>query len=142
MPIDEVILFLKHVPGDQLFAPMLLLLLDLRPAGVCGLRRSGVDLEARVISVETTRTNVERTVVEKATKSKVGKRKLPLPKAVSIALKSFRATQAADKSTAGDGYEISDAWSSTSSAARSRRIGCAGAVTSSARLSRSCAATG
>lgn len=86
---------------------MLLALIGMRPAEVCGLRWSAVDLEAGTLSVELTRTLVEGEVEEKVPKSEKGKRKLPLPKPLHAALKAFRARQATEAIKAGELYERS-----------------------------------
>ncbi|MGY1499180.1 site-specific integrase [Streptomyces sp. QTS52] len=104
---DEVRVFLAHVAGDRLHAVMLLSLIGLRPAEVCGLRWRDVDLEAGTVSVEETRTLVAGVVVEKDTKSASGERILPLPVIVLAALKVFRARQARERLAAGNGYESS-----------------------------------
>lgn len=104
---DEVKVFLAHVAGDRLNAVMLLSLIGLRPAEVCGLRWRDVDLDAGTISVETTRTLVEGVVVEKDAKSDSGERKLPLPAVVLAALKAFHRAQAKERLKAGEGYESS-----------------------------------
>lgn len=102
---DEVKAFLTHISSDRLYAVMLLSLIGLRPAEVCGLRWIDVDLAAGTLSVETTRTLVEGVVIEKDAKSEAGERKLPLPAPVLAALKAFRKRQAAEKLAAGEGYE-------------------------------------
>jgi len=104
---DEVKTFLSHVAGDRLYAVMLLSLIGLRPAEVCGLRWRDVDLDAGTLSVETTRTLVEGVVIEKEAKSEAGERKLPLPAVVLAALKAFRARQAKERLKAGEGYAAS-----------------------------------
>ncbi|GAQ69684.1 transposase from transposon Tn916 [Streptomyces turgidiscabies] len=104
---DEVKVFLAHVAGDRLHAVMLLSLIGLRPAEVCGLRWRDVDLEAGTVSVEETRTLVAGVVIEKDTKSASGERKLPLPTIVLAALRVFRARQARERLAAGNGYEAS-----------------------------------
>jgi integrase len=75
--------FLGSLAGERLHAPMLLSLLGLRPAEVCGLRWSDVDLDAGELKVERTRTLVASdggiVVVEKGPKSASGRRTLPLP---------------------------------------------------------------
>lgn len=102
----EVVPFLRHIATDRLHAPMLLLL-GLRPAEVCGLRWSDVNLKDGTLAVVETRTNVETTVVEKAQKSAAGKRKLPLPTVVLAALKAFHKIQAEEKLKAGKAYQAS-----------------------------------
>lgn len=104
---DEVKVFLAHVAGDRLHAVMLLSLIGMRPAEVCGVRWSDVDLDAGTIRVEATRTLVAGEVIEKDTKSEAGERWLPLPTVVLVALKAFRARQAKEKLKAGEGYDAS-----------------------------------
>jgi integrase len=101
---DEVRTFLVAIKGERLFAPMLLSLLGMRPAEVCGLRWSDVDLDAEELRIENTRTLVDGVMIEKETKSEKGTRALPLPGPVTAALKSFKATQAAEKLALGEGY--------------------------------------
>ncbi|MCA1675033.1 MAG: site-specific integrase [Actinobacteria bacterium] len=90
---------------------MLLSLLGLRPAEVCGLCWSDVDLDAGALKVERTRTLVASdggiVVVEKGPKSASGRRTLPLPPQVTAALKALKATQAAEKLRAGAAYQDS-----------------------------------
>ncbi|MET9559974.1 MULTISPECIES: tyrosine-type recombinase/integrase [Streptomyces] len=102
----EVGAFIGAMKGDRLYAPLLLSLMGLRPAEVCGLRWSDIDLEAATLSIANTRTLMgNRTVVEKDTKSMAGERVLPLPALVREALKAFRARQAKERLAAGEGYE-------------------------------------
>lgn len=97
---SEVGAFDAAMKGDRLFA-LLLSVMGLRPAGVCCLRWSDIDLDAATLSIANTRTMMRRrTVVGKDTKSMAGERMLPLPSLVREALKRFRATQAV-----GEGYE-------------------------------------
>lgn len=108
----EVRAFLVSIREDRLRAPMLLSLMGLRPAEVCGLRWSDVDLDAGTLKVETTRTLVAiegpLVVVEKGPKSAAGLRTLPLPAPVAAALKAFKAHQAKEKLAAGpEAYEDS-----------------------------------
>jgi integrase len=100
----EVKLFLGANRGDRLYAPVLLSLIGMRPAEVCGLRWEAVDLESGILTIELTRTLVEGEVEEKGPKSEKGKRKLPLPKLVLAALKSFKVRQSAEKLAAGASY--------------------------------------
>lgn len=78
--------FLRGIKGDRLFAVMLLSLLGLRPGDVCGLKWSAVDLKARTLRVEWTRTLVGSQIEEKETKTRTGVRTLPLPAPVIAAL--------------------------------------------------------
>ncbi|MCE7010014.1 site-specific integrase [Kibdelosporangium philippinense] len=103
----EVRQFLTAIRDYRLYAPVLLSLIGMRPAEVCGLRWSAVDLEAGTLSVELTRTLVDGEVEEKGPKSEKGKRKLPLPKPLHAALKTFKAEQAAEAIHAGEAYERS-----------------------------------
>lgn len=104
----EVRVFLGSLTGQRLHAVMLLSLLGLRPAEVCGLRWPDVDLDAATLTVATTRTLVATddgtVVVEKAPKSASGRRSLPLPTQVTAALRTFRALQAREKLAAGPAY--------------------------------------
>lgn len=105
----EVRTFLTGIRGDRLFAPLLLSLLGMRPAEVCGLRWSDVDLDADVLTIANTRTLVAGAVVEKAPKShrvgrRTGIRALPIPAPVAAALRTFRARQAAERLAAGASY--------------------------------------
>ncbi|WP_055525844.1 tyrosine-type recombinase/integrase [Streptomyces graminilatus] len=102
---EEVKEFLRGSKTDRLFAPILLSFLGLRPAEVCGLKWSAVDLEAGVVKVEMTRTLVGHVVEEKETKTEAGQRTLPLPAPVLQALKAFHARQAAEKLKAGEAYQ-------------------------------------
>ncbi len=103
---SEVGAFVVAMRSDRLFAPLLLSLRGFRPAEVCGLRWSDIDLDAATLSIANTRTMMgNRTVVEKDTKSMAGERVLSLPSLVREALKAFRATQAVERLAAGEGYE-------------------------------------
>ncbi|MFE7964778.1 tyrosine-type recombinase/integrase [Streptomyces cellulosae] len=103
---SEVGAFVAAMKSDRLFAPLLLSVMGLRPAEVCGLRWSDIDLAAATLSIANTRTMMgNRTVVEKDTKSMAGERVLPIPSLVREALKTFRATQAVERLAAGEGYE-------------------------------------
>lgn len=106
---EEVKTFLASLSGDRLQAIMLLTLIGMRPAEVCGLRWSDVDLDAGTVKVgEKTRTIVwgedGGKVVEKGAKSAAGKRKLPLPASVAAALLELQARQADEKQAAGEAY--------------------------------------
>lgn len=113
---DEVRAFLGAIRNERLFAVMLLALIAERPAEVCGLRwADDVDLEAGTIAVgDNTRTIVydrslprgqRNKVVEKGAKTEAGKRLLPLPLPVSVALTIFRGIQQQEREAAGEGYE-------------------------------------
>ncbi|WP_369368842.1 site-specific integrase [Streptomyces sp. CG4] len=96
------------IRGERLYAALLLSLMGLRPAEVCGLRWEDVDLESATIVIANTRTMMgNRYVVEKDTKSLAGERDLPLPTPVLAALKAFRARQAEEKLALGEAYVVS-----------------------------------
>ncbi|MFF1562681.1 site-specific integrase [Streptomyces sp. NPDC058293] len=102
----EVHSFVLAVKSERLRAPLLLSLMGLRPAEVCGLRWSDVDLDKGTLSITNTRTMMgNRTVVEKSVKSTAGERLLPLPVLVSDALLQFAAVQSAEERAAGAAYE-------------------------------------
>lgn len=103
--VQEVQTFVQGVKGERLYAPLLLSLMGLRPAEVCGLRWEDVDLDNATIIIANTRTMMgNRYVVEKDTKSLAGERELPLPAPVLAALKSFKTLQAKEKLALGEAY--------------------------------------
>ncbi len=71
--VQEIQTFIHGVRTERLYAALLLSLMGLRPAEVCGLRWEDVDLEAATITIANTRTMMgNRYVVEKDTKSLAG----------------------------------------------------------------------
>lgn len=103
--VDEVQTFVRGIVDDRLFAPLLLSLMGLRPAEVCGQRWTDINLEDGILSITVTRTMVgNHRVLEKDTKTASGERSLPLPRAPWEALKRLRAQQVAEKLAAGEGY--------------------------------------
>jgi integrase len=101
----EVRTFLAGIKGERLYPVLLLSLMGLRPAEVCGLRWSDVDHAAGTLAAgKNTRTLVDGEVEEKSAKSVAGDRGLPMPEAVRASLKTFKATQAAEKLAAGEAY--------------------------------------
>lgn len=109
---EEVKKFLAAIRGERLQVVMLLSLMGLRPAEVAGLRwKEDVDLVAGTLWVRNTRTIVwgesGGQVVEKAPKSKAGKRSLPLPAPVAAALMEFQSRQADEKELADAAYQES-----------------------------------
>ncbi|SRR6266567_195980 len=109
---DEVRVFLASLEGQRLLAPMLLSLMGLRPAEVCGMRwAEDVDLDDQTLTVANTRTltwtDEGGQVVEKPPKTDAGERTLPLPAFVVPALRTFKAMQARERLAAGEGYESS-----------------------------------
>jgi integrase len=106
--VEEVHSFVRAVEDDRLYAALLLSLMGLRPAEICGMRWADVDLGKATLAVTNTRTLMgNKTVVEKDTKSLAGERQLPLPDLVRETLMRFGATQAAEKRAAGERYEDS-----------------------------------
>jgi integrase len=106
--VREVQTFVHGVKEERLYAPLLLSLMGLRPAEVCGLRWEDCDLDNATITIANTRTMMgNRYVVEKDTKSLAGERELPLPAPVLAALKSFKALQAKAKLVLGEAYSDS-----------------------------------
>lgn len=106
--VQEVQKFIHGIMGERLYAALLLSLMGLRPAEVCGLRWEDVDLENATIVIANTRTMMgNRHVVEKDTKSLAGERDLPLPAPVLVALKAFRALQAEERLALGEAYVVS-----------------------------------
>jgi integrase len=101
----EVRAFLNAIRDERLYPVLALSLMGLRPAEVCGLRWSDIDLEAGTLTVANTRTLVDGKVEEKGPKSEKGKRPLPLPRFVAAALRTFRARQAAERLEAGELYQ-------------------------------------
>ncbi|MGW2934825.1 site-specific integrase [Streptomyces sp. NPDC001156] len=102
---DEVRAFVAGIVEERLYAPLLLSLMGLRPAEVCGLRWFDIDLDARTLWIANTRTLMNNSVVvEKDTKSEAGDRGLPLPGVVVDALRKFRAQQAKERLALGADY--------------------------------------
>lgn len=103
--VAEVQTFIRGLPGDRLAAPLLLSLMGMRPAEVCGQRWLDVDLDVGILGITTTRTMIgNHRVLEKDTKTATGERALPLPNGVWEALRQFRTLQAAECVAAGEGY--------------------------------------
>lgn len=103
----EVRAFLKVASEDRLHACWRLSLYGMRRAEVCGLRWDDVDLEARTVTVTTTRVLVDSEVIVKAPKSKRSGRTLPLDDTLVAALKDLRKLQAAERLAAGEAYKPS-----------------------------------
>ncbi|MGA5143127.1 tyrosine-type recombinase/integrase [Streptomyces azureus] len=106
--VQEVQKFIQGIRGERLYAALLLSLMGLRPAEVCGLRWDDVDLGNATIVIANTRTMMgNRYVVEKDTKPLAGERVLPLPALVLAALKAFRALQVDERLALGEAYVVS-----------------------------------
>ncbi|MFI6123236.1 tyrosine recombinase XerC [Streptomyces sp. NPDC051064] len=103
--VAEVQTFIRGMEQDRLFAPLLLSLMGLRPAEVCGQRWTDVDLDVGILEITTTRTMIgNNKVLEKDTKTASGERALPLPQGPWEALRRFRDRQAAERLAAGEAY--------------------------------------
>lgn len=103
--VAEVQAFIRGIESDRLYAPLLLSLMGLRPAEVCGIRWSDVDLKLGTLETANTRTMVgNKSVLEKDTKTEAGERVLPLPPKAWDALKKYKAMQAKDRLSAGTAY--------------------------------------
>ncbi|MDF2712329.1 MAG: integrase family protein [Nonomuraea muscovyensis] len=103
--VAEVQTFIRGIEDDRLFAPLLLSLMGLRPAEVCGQRWTDVDLEVGTLDVANTRTMIGNVrVLEKDTKTASGERILPLPRGPWEALRAFQVRQAAEREFAGEAY--------------------------------------
>lgn len=103
--VAEVQTFVRGIGRDRLFAPLLLSLMGMRPAEVCGQRWTDMDLESGILSITITRTMIgNHRVLEKDTKTASGERALPLPQGPWEALRCFRTVQDAEKAAAGEGY--------------------------------------
>ncbi len=111
--VAEVQTFIRGIADDRLFAPLLLSLMGLRPAEVCGLQwerdvTPGAEGALGQIALTTTRTMVGNAyTVEKSTKTLAGERTLPLPPLMDKALRSYKARQAAERLAAGEGHAVS-----------------------------------
>jgi integrase len=103
----DVRAFLRSADADRLAACWRLSLYGLRRGEVLGLRWDDVDLDARTVTVRNTRVVVGPEVIEKRPKSNNGERTLPLDNALTAALRSLRARQAAERLEAGEAYAAS-----------------------------------
>ncbi|MFB7781516.1 tyrosine recombinase XerC [Streptomyces vinaceus] len=103
--VVEVQKFIKAIEDDRLYAPLLMSLMGLRPAEVCGQRWRDIDLQLATLEMANTRTMLGNgTVLEKDAKTAAGERVLPLPSKALEALKRFRAQQARERLAAGEAY--------------------------------------
>ncbi|MEW1671625.1 tyrosine-type recombinase/integrase [Streptomyces noursei] len=106
--VPEVQAFIQGIREDRIYAPLLLSLMGLRPAEVCGLRWKDVDLENATITIANTRTMMgNRYVVEKDTKSFAGERELPLPAVVLSAIAALKQLQEMEREAFGEAYVAS-----------------------------------
>lgn len=103
----EVEKVLAHIDGDRYAIAWHLALAGLRLGEICGLRWSDVDLKASTITVENTRLQRGKKHIEKAPKSRAGRRELPLPDHLTTVFKAARKVQAADRLQLGEAYVAS-----------------------------------
>jgi integrase len=90
----EVQTFLAAIASTREYAVILLSLLGMRPAEVCGLTWSHVDLDAGTLTIASSRTEVHgHGTITKAPKTRAGRRTLSLPAPVLAALRALKATQ-------------------------------------------------
>lgn len=101
---NEVRTFLAAIRTDRLYAPILLGMLGLRPAEVCGLKWDQVDLTRKQLTISVTRTMVDGEATEKDPKTAAGRRTLPLPEVATAALRDHRKRQTEEKLAAGGAY--------------------------------------
>ncbi|MFD6914057.1 tyrosine recombinase XerC [Streptomyces virginiae] len=101
----EVQTFIRGIHDDRLYAPLLLSLMGLRPAEVCGARWTDIDLEEGLLAIAQTRTMIgNQRVVEKDTKTASGERMLPLPRGPWEALRALQGRQGQERGRAGEAY--------------------------------------
>jgi integrase len=106
---------LAHVADDRLAHFYELAALGLRRGELCGLRWCSVDLTAKTIAIDNTRTSAGGKTIEDDTKSAAGDRVLPLPDRIVAVLRAARTRQTAERlklglGASGDhfGYVISN----------------------------------
>ncbi|MFJ6783750.1 tyrosine recombinase XerC [Streptomyces yangpuensis] len=103
--VAEVQTFIRGIHDDRLYAPLLLSLMGLRPAEVCGARWSAIDLEQGLLDIAQTRTMIgNHRVIEKDTKTASGERMLPLPRGPWEALRALQGRQVQERERAGEAY--------------------------------------
>lgn len=103
--VEEVQAFIAGIEDDRLYAPLLLSLMGLRPAEVCGQRWVDIDLQLGTLEMVNTRTMIGNVkVLEKDAKTSAGERVLPLPSRALDALKRLGTQQAREKLAAGEAY--------------------------------------
>jgi integrase len=103
----EVENVLAYIEGDRYAIAWHLALAGLRLGEICGLRWSDIDLKANTLAVENTRLQRGKKHIEKAPKSRAGRRELPLPDHLIVELKATRKIQATDRLKLGEAYVAS-----------------------------------
>ncbi|WP_301121154.1 site-specific integrase [Mycolicibacterium fortuitum] len=103
----EVAKVLRHTAGDRYAIAWELALAGFRLAEISGLRWCDVDLDAKTVTVQNTRLQRGKKQIEKAPKSRAGRRALPLPDDLYAVFKATRKIQAADQLRLGEAYEAS-----------------------------------
>ncbi|MDX2705824.1 tyrosine-type recombinase/integrase [Streptomyces sp. PA03-6a] len=106
--VSEVQAFIRGIENDRLYAVLLLSLMGLRPAEVCGLRWIDIDLQLATLEIANTRTMIGNVrILEKDAKTEAGERLLPLPSKPLDALKKFKIRQVEERLYSGGGYNDS-----------------------------------
>lgn len=105
--LAEVRQFLGAVSDDRMQVAWLLALYGLRRGEIAGLRWEHVDLDARTLSIVSTRLSVGGKVVTDDPKSAKGRRVLPMTGALVDALRGARRQQATERLKMGAAYEDS-----------------------------------
>jgi integrase len=102
---EQLAAFLRFVADDR-FAAMwrLAAMTGMRRAEICGLRWRDVDLDAGRLAICQTRTVVKTQVLEGSPKTRAGARLIALDEGTVAALRSWWATQAADRLAVGPGW--------------------------------------
>ncbi|MET7752601.1 site-specific integrase [Micromonospora sp. NPDC005367] len=101
---DSAASFLQAVSGERLYAAWQFSLYGLRRGEVLGLRWSDVDLVAKTITVQWSRTSVAGEIVEKEPKTERGRRTLPLDDDLVDALTKLQLAQREEREAAGEAY--------------------------------------
>jgi len=105
---DEARAFLRAVSGDRLTAAWsLFLTCGLRRGELCGLRWEAVDLTGNSLRILTTLVLVDGRPVQSEPKTASGRRSIPLDEALVKALRSHRASQAAERLMVGEAWRES-----------------------------------
>ena len=99
--------FLATADSDRLAAAWRLTFLGLRRGEVCGLRWSDIDFGTGTLTVRNNRSQVGSTPMDGPPKSAAGRRTLPLPQDVAIALQEFQLRQQMEAHDAASAYRAS-----------------------------------
>lgn len=120
---EQLATFFRFTAGDRFCAMWRLFgLTGMRRGELCGLRWTDVDLDAGRLTISQTRTVVQAKAIEGSPKTRAGVRAVALDPETVAALRSWRATQAAERLAVGPG-EIPDSSSPNPKALPSRPSG-------------------